>query len=207
MHDVVKNMMVEFGEKARITQDFTAMSIFRLGFTTTLCADGVAFFSNSHTNLAGGTVDNLLTAALSESSLNTAITMLMEQKDQADVVRGHQPYCLLVPPALFKSACEITESELQADTANNNINVYSTKYGIYVKQSPYLGAANTGGSDTAWFLLAKNHQVHRWVRQSLTTNLIPWELQRNNNYIYKGEYREVYGAVTYEGAVGSTGAG
>jgi len=182
------------------------MSVYRLGFTTALTADGAALFSDTHTNLNGDTVDNLETGALSESMLNTMITKLMEQKDQAGVIRGHMPNCLLVPPKLFKTAVEITDSELRSGTGNNDLNVYSAKYGIYVKQSPYLGAA-AGGSDTAFFLLAKNHQVHRFMRQDLVTSLINWDLQRNNNYIYKGEFREVIGAMTYEGSVASTGAG
>ena len=204
MFDVVKNMMREFGEKARITQDDNAMDVYRKSFTTQLTADGVALFSNTHTNLNGDTVDNLETAALTESQLNVMITKLMEQVDQTGVVRGHMANCLLVPPALFKTAVEITDSELRQGTANNDLNVYSAKYGIFVKQSPYLGAA-AGGSDSAYFLLAKNHQVHRFVRQDLVTSLLNWDLQRNNNYIFKGEFREVLGAMTYEGAVASTG--
>jgi hypothetical protein len=203
-HSVVMSMMREFGEKARVTQDRTAYGLYRLGFTTTLTADGAALFSNTHTNLNGDTVDNLDTAALSETALNTGIINLMEQVDQAGVVRGHQANCLLVPPALYKAAVEITDSELRSGTADNDLNVYSAKYGLFVKQSPYLGAAS-GGSDTAWFLLARNHQNHRWVRQSLVTDLLDWRLQRNNNYIYKGEYREQIGAVTYEGSFGSDG--
>ena len=204
MFDVVGNMMREFGDKARITQDDNAMGIFRNSFTTELTADGVALFSNSHVNLNGDTVDNLETAALTESQLNVMLVKMMEQVDQAGVVRGHMAQTLLVPPALFKTAVEITDSVLRSGTDFNDINIYSAKYNLIVKQSPYLGAA-AGGSDTAYFLLAKNHQIHRFVRQELVTSLINWDLQRNNNYIYKGEFRETLGALTYEGAVGSNG--
>jgi len=207
MHSVVSNMMREFGEKARITQDNNAFGLFRNGFGTTLTSDGAAFFANAHTNLNGDTVDNLGTAVLSESALNTGIQALIEQKDQAGVIRGHQANCLLVPPALYKSAVEITDSDLRSATADNDLNVYSAKYGLFVKQSPYLGAAaGDNGSDTAWFLLGRNHQAYRYVRQDLITNLVDWVFQRNNNYIFKGEYREAVAAITYEGAWASDGS-
>jgi len=47
--------------------------------------------------------------------------------------------------------------------------------------------------------------LRRFVRSPFQTTLVPWETQRNNNYIYKGGYREVVGALTYEGLYGSTG--
>jgi len=203
-HDVVKNMMREFAEKARVAQDKNAYGLFRNGFGTTLTADGAALYSNTHTTLSGDTVDNLGTATLSETSLNTGIIALAEQVDQAGEIRGHQATCLLVPPALFKTACEIAGSEWRSGTANNDDNVYLSKYGIYVKQSQYLGAA-AGGSDTAWFLSSKNHSNYRWVRDGIATDLVEYKYQRNNDYIYKGEYREMVGAVTYEGSWASNG--
>lgn len=205
MHDVVGNSIRSFGQKARITQTREAMGQYRNGFTTNLTADGAALFSDSHVTLSGDTIDNLETAALSEASLDVMIQSLIEQKDQAGDIVGHEGHALLVPPALYKSASQILDSELRQGTADNDINVYSDKYGIMLFQSPYLGAANTGGSQTAHFLVARNHSIHRWVRQGITTDLIDWRQQRNNNYIYKGEYREVYGTPSPEGTVGSNG--
>lgn len=204
MFDAVAEMMEDFGNMARVTRDNVAFGIYRNAFTTTLTVDGAPLISAAHTNINGDTIDNEISGALSESTLNDAITALIEQKNQAGVIRGYQPGCLLVPPALFKTASEITDSELRSGTDFNDINVYSFKYGIMVKQSPYLGAANQG-SDTSWFLLSTRHNVYRWERLDLQTDLVDYKYQRNNNYIYKGEYREVYGAVTYEGIVGSTG--
>jgi len=119
---------------------------------------------------------------------------------------GHEPACLLVPPALFKEANIFTKSELRPTTANNDLNYVSYIYpGLVVKQSPFLGTTH-GGNDAYAFLLSRNHSVYRWVRQALQTDLIPYQNQRNNNYIYKGEYREVVGPISYEGIVGTDGA-
>ncbi len=193
-------MIRDMAETGRLTRESNAFAVFNNAFTTSLTADGAALISDSHTTLGGGTVDNKLTAALSESSLNDAIIMLSKQVAQDGTIRGARAATLLVPVELYKLACEITESELRSGTADNDMNVYSSKYGIRVATSPYLTSA------TAWFLLASNHSVYRWVRQNVETALIDWRFQRNNNYIYKGEFREVIGAVDYAGIVGSTGA-
>lgn len=205
MHGSYEKMVRDFGRKGNITQNDNAFSLYRDAFTNTLTADGAALVSDTHTTISGDTVDNKLTAALSDSSLNDAIVKLIEQKDQSGVVSGNMPATLLVPPALFKEASEITDSELRSGTANNDVNVYSSKYNITIATSNRLGAA-AGGSDTAWFLLSNNHSVRRWVRQGIQTDLVDYKYQRNNNYIYKGEFREVVGAVDYVGIVGSTGA-
>jgi len=204
MHGAYTKMIIDFAEKGRITRDDNAMALYRNSFTSTLTADGATLISDTHTTISGDTVDNKLTSALSEEALNTAIISLVEQKDQSGVVRGGMPSTLLVPPALFKLACEIVESELRSATPDNDMNVYSSKYGIYVAPSKRLGAA-AGGSDTAWWLLGRNHAVRRWVRQAVTTDLVPYQNQRNNVYIYKGSFREVVGAIDYAGIVGSTG--
>jgi len=198
-------MVRDFALKARLTRDNNAFAVFRNALTTATTADAVALISDSHTSLSGTTVDNKVTGALSETTLNTAIVQLLELKTQDDVVAGNLPSCLVVPPALYKLAVEITESELRSGIADNDMNVYSDKYGVRVYTNQFLGAA-AGGSDAAWFLLSDNHSVYRFVRQGMSTDLVDYKYQRNNNYIYKGEFREVVGAMNYEGIVGSSGA-
>jgi phage major head subunit gpT-like protein len=205
MHNTYGEMVKDFGMKARISMDENAMAIYRGAFTTTLVNSGATLVSDTHTLISGGTVDNKILAALSETSLNTALVMLAEQKDEAGVVMGANPSTLLVPPALFKTACEIVDSEMRSGTADNDMNVYSDKYGITVATSNRLGATIAGGSDTAWFLLGENHSVTRIVRQGIQTSLLDWSLQRNNNYVYKANFREVIGARSYVGVVGSLG--
>ncbi len=204
-HSVIQKMIRSFARNARLTQDKKAFNQYTLGFTTVLTNDSVAAFSNSHITLDGTTVDNLETAALTESSLNTAFNSLMQQKTQDGTLGGHIPALLLVPTALFKTATEITKSELRQGTANNDLNYYSMIYpGLQVKHSPFLGAGQ-GGSDTQWFLLSRDHSMTRWVRQDLVTDLVDYKNQRNNNYIYKAEYREVVGPISYEGMIGNQG--
>ena len=204
-HDTIAKLIKSFGRNARLTKEKNAYKQFNLGFTTVLTNDGIALFSASHVTLDGTTVSNLLTGALSPSNLDSAVQSLINQVTQDGVLGGHMPTVLLVPPALFKLALEITKSERASGTANNDLNYYSSVYpGMQVLMNPFLGA-NFGGSDTAYFLLSADHSMYRWVRQDLETSLIDWRTQRNNNYIYKAEYREVVGPISFEGIVASNG--
>ena len=193
----------DFAMVARVTQDQNAFGIFRNGFTTTLTADGSALFS-THTTLSGVTVQNNDTGILSVDNLNGAIVGLRQQKNQAGVLLGNVPSILLVPSKLFKKAIEVTESALIADSADNNINVYRSAYGMKVMTSPWLDAA-VGGSDTAWFLLSKNHSVTRLIRQGVQTALRDWIYSNNRTYFYQANFREEVFVYDYVGAWGSTG--
>lgn len=212
MHSSYEKMVRDFGMKARISRDDNAFELYRGSFATYTTADAAYIVSDSHTTINGDTVDNKMTAQLSETALNDAMIMLAEQKDQAGVVVGGSPSVLLVPPALFKTACEIVESELRSGTSDNDLNYYASKYpGLKVVTSNRLGDVNaagtnkTVGSDTAWWLLGRNHMMTRWVRQEMATDLVPYQNQRNNNYIYKANFREMVGCMDYVGIIGSTG--
>jgi phage major head subunit gpT-like protein len=209
MHGVYEKGIKEMASNGISTRDDQAFGLYRGAFTTTLTNSGTALIADAHTTIKGFTVDNKVSGALGASTLEDAIVALIEQKAQDGVIRGNQPTTLLVPPKLYKDAVEFTEATLRPGTGGttdgvNEPNVFSLKYGINVATSQWLGAA-AGGSDTAWFLLSANHSVSRWVRQAIQTDLVDYKFQRNNNYIYKGEYREALGAQDYVGLVGSTG--
>jgi phage major head subunit gpT-like protein len=203
MHSVWSKTVADFAIKARITQDDNAFALFRNAFTTTLTADGAAFIS-SHTLLNGQTQTNLATGALTEATLYNAQVMLRQQKDEAGVIMGNVGTILLVPSKLFKQAIQITESALISGSGNNDINVYRSAYGITVYSSPYLDAV-AGGSDTAWFLLARNHAVTRLVRQGIQTALRDWSMSNNRTYLYQANFRETVYVANYIAAVGNLG--
>ena len=198
-------MVRGFGMDARASRDYHSFGLYRNAFGSSTTHDSVALISNSHVNYNGDTIDNLLTGDLSETTLNTALVQLFELRRENGIVGGNVAECLIVSPADFKLAVEITESELRSNTPDNDLNVYSAKFGIMVKTSPYLGAV-AGGDDDAWFLSSANHGNYRFVRQAVQTTLVDWKYQRNNNYIYKGEFREVVGSYSFDGIVGSAGA-
>lgn len=204
MHGVWAEDVKDFAIKALATQDYNAFALFRNGFSTALTADGVSVFNAGHPLIGGGTTSNYGTASLTPTSLNSAIVQLVQQVDQSGVIRGDSPAVLLVPPSLWKHAREITDSALIADSGNNNVNVYRSALGITVWTSNWLGAV-AGGSDTAWFLLAKRHGFTRVIRQGLETALVPWQYSNNLTYRYQANYREAYFCADYAGSIGYDG--
>lgn len=205
MHGVWAEDVRDFADKARQTQDQNAFKIFRNGFTTTLTADGVSWFNSAHPLIGGSTQNNTGTAALTPISLNTAMINLLQQKDQAGVIMGSRIATLLVPPALWKHAIEITDSALIADSGNNNLNVYRSAVGMTVYTSVWL-SSDAGGSDTAWYALAKRHGIHRFIRQGIETALTGWQYSQNLSYFYQANFREEVSVADYVGSYGSTGA-
>lgn len=202
---VVRNVIRQMGRNAGLTRDLEGFKIYNLGFTTETSNDAVAIFSNSHSTLKGDTVDNLETGTLTPTNFETLYVSLRQQKTQDGTLGSHDPAALLVPPILFPDAVEITKSELKSGTAQNEVNWISTIYpNLRVMNTPFVSAAY-GGSNTAWFMNGRNHGFTRWVRQAMTTDLVSYEFQRNNNYIYKAEYREAYAAPTFEGSAASNG--
>ncbi len=203
MHGVWSKAVADFATVARVTQDDNAFKLLRDGFTTALTADGSAIFS-THTLIGGGTQSNTGTGALTVDNLNVGIINLRQQKNQAGVILGNVPSILLVPSYLFKKAIEITESALIADSADNNLNVYRSAYGMRVMTSPWLDNV-AGGSDTAWYLFSKNHSVSRLVRQGIQTALRDWSYSNNRTYFYQANFREAVFCFDYVGSYASTG--
>lgn len=204
-HSVVRKAIQEMGAKALITQNSEAMAVYRDAEDVTLTADGAYLLSASHSNIAGDTIDNTISGALSVDTTEEGIKLLLEQKDQAGDIVGHEAKTMLVPPALFKEAVEITESKLEANTTDNNVNVFSAKYGIAIRQSQYLGLAATG-KDDHFFMMGDFHSVMRFKRVPVQTRLLDGAYQDNGDSVYRGRYREVYGAISYEALVGYEGA-
>jgi hypothetical protein len=202
--DIYGDSVVEFAMNGRSTRDSEAFSLYRTGFTAT-GGDGEYIFDTDHP-ITGGTMSNKLTVVLSEANLNTAIIALQEQKKRDGIIRGNLPSVLLVPTALFAEACRLTDAKAieRPGTGNRDTNVYSTKYNIMVKTSPYLGTA-AGGNDAYWWLMSRNHGMLRYERQAIETKLLTPKQMKADTYWYSGNFRQSVGVGHPFGIVGSTG--
>lgn len=188
------------------TRDRNAAQVYALGFGTTVTQsttiDGVALFSNSHTNQNGDTVDNLETGILTDDNLNVCVNSLRTQVNQAGVKVGYEPDFLFTPSLLHKTGMSVAKSVLRAGTGNNDLNYWSELFpGMKVVYSPFLDETST----TAYFIGAAGHGVIRYEREAFFTDLVDWKTQRNDAYIYKMRAREEVDALEYSGLVGSTG--
>lgn len=205
-HTQTRRNISDLARKGRQTQNQQGFATYRNAFNAAFPgADGVSLINPAHP-IKTGTESNEVASnpLLTEVSLNTAIVQMREQKDQAGVIMGNVPRTLFTSPADFKNSAEIIDSELRSSTADNDINVYSSKYGIMIANNEWIGATG-GGSDVAWYLLAADFGLFRYVREGLMTNLLDWRITRNHNYIYSARYRESTGFSDYAGIVGSDG--
>lgn len=142
------------------TKDHIGADIFNYGFTaggggraTFTAGDAVALFSASHPRTDGGAnQSNTSTVDLNESSLETALVTMRATLDDKGQLIGITPTTLLVPPAMEKEARILLDSSGRVGTANNDTNPYQGRLNIVVWDR--LGSA-AGGSDTAWFVIAK----------------------------------------------------
>ena len=185
------------------TRDRNAANLYALGFTTQTTIDGVAWFSNSHVNQNGDTVDNLETGSLTNDNLNVGVNSLRRQLDQNGVIIGYEPKFLFTPAILHQAGMQIAKSVLRAGTGNNDLNYWSEMYpGMKVVYSPFLDTTST----TAYFIGTSNHDGMRFEREAFFTELVDWKTSINDQYMYKMRAREEVDSITYVGVVGSTGA-
>lgn len=207
-HNDIDKIVREMAYDGRIKQNVEGFSVYRNAFNAAFPGgDGVSLVSASHPT-STGTASNLLTDKLTPDALNSAIISAQTQIAKDGLLKGFVPRILLVDPSNYKRACEIVDSEWLADTANNNINVYSSKYGLYVLQNPFVGRNEFGTATNldAWFLLGDMHSVNRIVREPIDTNLIDWRVSPNQMYVYQGSYRESVGFDSWNALVGSDGS-
>lgn len=171
--------------------------------------DAVSMISTAHTSKVSGVANrsNRLASnpVLSETNLFTAIKTIEEQLNGRGLPINYRgDYTLLVPPALRKSAIEITGSDMRSGTANNDLNYF--KGGIMdVISSTYLGSAN-GGSETAWYVVAKNapNMPLKYV------SLIEPKIEQNTNFRTKSHEVSIdmsnsFGYSNWEFIAGSDG--
>ena len=130
------------------------------GFTTTY-PDGAGstaeLFNTSHRYAGAGDADgvldqtqsNILTADLTYSGLNSAITLLQNWKDQSGepVGLGRAGMVLIVPSELRAAAVNLTGGTLLGSETKSNVNPIGTG-AISVVASPYLSALDANN----WFL-------------------------------------------------------
>jgi len=165
----MKKMMKWLAQRASYDPVNYAYGLFRNAFTVNpsnyanFNSGALALGSASQTyeNGDSGNQSNYSTNKLTYDNFEEAEVSLTEQKaGHGTLLEYTGKSTLLVPPRLKREAIEITESELDPDTAENAISVYKGTATVVV--CPYISAV-AGGSDTAWFVLAPGHKINfKW---------------------------------------------
>lgn len=203
----------QIGDRARLTQDQQGIiktygDAFDGNFFN--CPDGENMASNSHTALkTGDTIDNLETGALTPDTLWNTFVSLQTQLGQDGELAGYTASAVATCTTQYKSLKEIMNSELAANTAENNLNIFETDYGmVAIAQSPFLNSAADLGTNkaTAVHVVSDGHEVHRMTHESLNSDLIEPRYSETDSWEYRSRFQEVTFPGTFQGYAGLTGA-
>lgn len=187
------------GYRARLTMDRIGANVFNNGFSSETVWDGLPLFDDAHLiGSTGVTQDNELALDLTETTFNTAITMLRNQKDHNNQVLGMMPRNLVVSTADAKKAYELTASQGSPESANRYSNYFNT-LGMNVVVWELL-------TDTdAWFLTADKAYTYLRYLVGIPPKVEYVRRPETGNFEYQIEFACVAKAADYIGMVGSSG--
>jgi len=186
------------------TKQTKAAAILNNGFDTDYPGgDGQPLFSNTHPLVSGGVNSNepATPADLSETSLEAAVIQIAAWTDERGLLIAAKPRKFVVPPSLMFIATRILETELQTDTANNNINALKSNGSI-----PEGYTVNHYLTDPdAWFLTTDVPiGLKMFVRTPMSTSM-DGDFD-TGNVRYKARERYSFGVSDPLGIWGSPGA-
>ena len=150
----------------------------------TFYGDGVPFGSTIHPiKVAGGTQSNADANGIPLTGVNLEVgrlAMMAQRGDRDETLRfGHSKMILLVAPANEKKALELVKSDLKAETANNDVNIY--RNGLMTVMSSQLLSTANGWDDRRWMLLdPMKHRATFFTRRPLTIGSA-YETNSNKN--------------------------
>ena len=149
-YNVINNVPRMLAESMRQTEETISASVFNLGFSTQLTADGQAFFSSAHPNVRGGTQRNIPAVAsdLTQASLEQAYIDIMDYLDDSGLKINLMPEKLLVAPSNRFVAEKILGTKFAVGSADNDINPMAGQLDLIV--NPYFTDPD------AWFILTNS---------------------------------------------------
>lgn len=184
---------------ARNSIETEAFSDFNNGFGSVTTPDGVSLFSASHPLVGGGTMSNLVAGDLAQGTLEQAVNIYNDMRDDRNQLIDLNPTILLIPTELQWVTHELLKSQLRSDTANHAANALNM-LGLRVIMSKYL----TGDDD--WFLLSDPSQhrlMYYWRMEPVSDHTLDFD---TGNMKTKMTYRMSHGPADWRGLVGGQGA-
>ena len=200
-YNVINKKPQALARATRRTTEHLAAAVFNNAFSSGTGGDGKYLCSYIHPRADGGTAQsnaNTSGITLTEANLNTALLAMRGQLDDKGMKIQAKAKTLLVPPALEKTAFEITKSTQKQGTADNDANYYRGM--LTVKGWDWLS------STTAWFLLDDDLHELTWFWR------IRPEFKQDNAFeteyaLYKVRMRCSKGWSDWRGVWGSKGDG
>lgn len=184
------------GDSAATAVAVAAAALLNNAFATAL-DDGSYLCASDHPT-AGSTQSNLVgAAALSPTTIDTAITYALQTVDFRGKPTPQQLVRLIVPPALRKIAQECNGSPLVPYKMDNQINVDQGQFEIVVDHNLT--------SSTAYFFQGPKHKLEGFVGEPIGPKA-PYDIDATESRVYgiKGDF--VFAANDWTGIVGCAGA-
>jgi len=204
LHQQFKQMPRMLAKSAAQKRETVFWDLFNRGFTYHTAWDGKYIFASDHTTLkSGDTISNTGTAAsLSETSLQAAFEYYDNLVDEAGNPILMQPNMLIVPTALRYTAGQLMKNMMNIGSANRDLNTVNPENGMV---NPYqLHISRYLTSDTAWFLLAPEHDFRfLWKEQPVVDSSDDF---LTNNALFKVMMRFTTFVNRYKGAYGNVGS-
>lgn len=200
-YNVINKKPAALARSMRRTAEYLGAVVFNNAFSSGTGGDGKYLCAVTHPRADGGTQQSNASGSgitLTETNLNTSLLAMRGQLDDKGMKIAVKANILLVPPALEKTAAEITKSSLKAGSADNDINYYQGM--LKVIGWDWLS------SSTAWFLLDSSiHQLNYFWRKRP-------EFKQDNSFdtgmaLFKSQMRLSKGWSDWRGVWGSKGDG
>jgi len=199
LYGIMTDMTVSLARSAMQREEVSGANILNNAFSGTAGSDSNQLIASDHNLSVGGTQSNELSTAsvdLSVASLQEAIEVIENTKDERDLNVALRPKLLVVPTALQWTAKELLGSEYKPEVANNDVNALMGK-GLQFTVNHYLTDAD------AWFLLADEHKLCRFSRT-------PLSFYKGNDFDtddvkFKARMRYSTGFSDWRGVTGSAG--
>jgi hypothetical protein len=165
--------------------------------------DGQPLFSDAHPLVSGGTNSNIPAVAtdLNETALENAVIQIAAWTDERGLLIAAKPKKLVIPPSLQFVATRLLETELQVNTADNNINAIKSNGSI-----PDGYTVNHFLTDTdAWFLTTDvpnglKHFVRTPLAQSMDGDFDTGNVRYKSRERYSFGWSDPLGMFASEGA-------
>jgi len=125
------------------------------GTTYGLCYDGQEFFDSDHVDVGAAystNQDNENALALSLDNFETVLNAANLFRDDQGEYTEYSYDLLICHPSLYRVAYQIANDEFAYDTANRELNPYSSMITAPIVTSPYLDS-------TAWYIAASSEEI------------------------------------------------
>jgi phage major head subunit gpT-like protein len=160
---VVEDFATQLGEKGSETMETKAALVFNDAFDGAYFTgeDGLSLCNDAHLNAeSGGSQDNKETLALTFENAKTVRKNMRKHRGyDGSQILVVNPNELLVPVDLEEEAWSLVQSQLKPGTANNDANIFTGRYTVYVWH--WLTDTN------AWFMMdsrLRNRHLLWYVR-------------------------------------------